>query len=62
MAYTFYVENKGSETINYWYEILVDDVIKNVDKAIRVMVYRNGERTVYAKANEKTGWNRQSKN
>lgn len=55
LAYTFYLENQGSETINYWYEILVDDVIKNVDKAIRVMVYRNGERTVYAKANEKTG-------
>ena len=49
LAYTFYLENKGSETINYWYEIPIDDVIKNVDDAIRVMVYRNGERTVYAK-------------
>lgn len=55
LAYTFYLENKGSETINYWYEILIDDVIKNVDRAIRVMVYRNGERTIYAKANEATG-------
>lgn len=55
LAYTFYVENQGSETINYWYEILIDDVIKNVDKAIRIMIYRNGERTIYAKANEKTG-------
>lgn len=55
LAYTFYLENKGSETINYWYEILIDDVIKNVDRAIRVMVYRNGERTIYAKANESTG-------
>ena len=55
LAYTFYLENKGSETINYWYEILIDDVIKNVDRAIRVMVYRNGERKIYAKANETTG-------
>lgn len=55
LAYTFYLENKGSDTINYWYQILVDDVIKNVDKAIRVMVYRNDERKVYAKPNEKTG-------
>lgn len=55
LAYTFYVENQGSETINYWYEIIVDDVIKNVDKAIRVMIYRNDEKTIYAKANEKTG-------
>lgn len=55
LAYTFYLENMGSDTIGYWYQILVDDVIKNVDKAIRVMVYRNDERTIYAKANETTG-------
>ena len=29
-------------------------MVKNVDKAIRVAVYLNGEKTVYAKANEKT--------
>lgn len=55
LAYTFYLENKGSDTINYWYEIIVDDVVKNVDKAIRIAIYRNGERTIYAKPNEKTG-------
>ena len=55
LAYTFYIENKGSDPINYWYQILIDDVIKNVDKAIRVMVYRNDERTIYAKPNEATG-------
>lgn len=55
LAYTFYLENKGSDTINYWYEILVDDVIRNVDKAIRVMVYRNDEKKIYAKPNERTG-------
>ncbi len=55
LAYSFYVENKGSEVVNYWYEIIVDDVIKNADEAIRVMVYLNDERTVYAKANSKTG-------
>ena len=51
IAYTFYVENEGEETINYWYSILIDDVILNVDEAIRVMVYLNGEKTVYAKLN-----------
>lgn len=55
LAYSFYVENKGSETINYWYKVLVDDVVKNVDRAIRVMIYRNDEKTVYAKANATTG-------
>lgn len=55
LAYTFYVENQGVETINYWYTILIDDVIKDVDEAIRVMVYRNDEQIVYAKANNTTG-------
>lgn len=55
LAYTFYLENKGSDPINYWYQILIDDVIKNVDKAIRVMVYRNDERIIYARPNETTG-------
>lgn len=55
LAYTFYLENMGSDTINYWYQITVDDVIKNVDKAIRIMIYRNGERTIYARPNETTG-------
>lgn len=55
LAYSFYLENQGSDTINYWYEILVDDVIKNVDRAIRIMVYRNDEKTIYAKPNEITG-------
>lgn len=55
LAYTFYVENMGSDPINYWYEIIVDDVIKNVDKAIRVMVYRNEEKIIYARPNENTG-------
>ena len=54
IAYTFYIENEGEETINYWYSILIDDVILNVDEAIRVMVYLNGEETVYAKLNGAT--------
>ena len=55
IAYTFYAENQGQETINYWATIKIDDVIKDVDKAARVMVYKNGEKTVYGKANERTG-------
>jgi len=55
LAYTFYLENQGSDPINYWYQIIVDDVIKNVDKAIRIMIYRNEEKTIYARPNERTG-------
>lgn len=54
IAYTFYIENQGEETLNYWYEISIVDVIKNVDEAIRIIVYHNGERTVYAKVNGDT--------
>ncbi len=53
-AYSFYVMNRGSETVNYWYETDIDDSIRNVDKAIRIMIYRNGNPTVYAKRNGTT--------
>ncbi len=49
IAYSFYVENQGNEVLNYHYEVVVDDVIKNVDDAIRIRIYRNGEDTTYAK-------------
>lgn len=55
LAYSFYIQNKGSDTINYWYEIIIDDVIKNADDAIRVLVYLNDDQKVYAKANKTTG-------
>lgn len=54
LAYTFYIENEGKDAVNYWYSMPIDDVILNVDEAIRVMVYLNGEKTVYAKLNEYT--------
>ena len=54
IAYTFYAENRGQDTINYWTAIEIDDVIKNVDDAIRVMVFKNGNKVVYAKNNRVT--------
>ena len=44
----------ADETIHYWYKIMIDDVVKNVDEAIRVAVYLNGDKKVYAKANSNT--------
>lgn len=55
IAYTFYVGNVGDKTVHYWYEVVIDEVIKNVDEAVRIMIFRNGERTVYAKVNSDTG-------
>lgn len=55
IAYTFYAENMGQDTINYWTTIKIDDVVRNVDEAIRLMVFKNGEKVVYAKNNRETG-------
>lgn len=54
IAYTFYIENEGEQTVNYWYSVIIDDVIKNVDEAARVMIYFNGNKSVYAKVNSYT--------
>ena len=54
IAYTFYAENQGQDTINYWTAIEIDDVIKNVDEAIRVMVFKNGNKVIYAKNSRRT--------
>lgn len=49
LAYTFYVENTGDETTDYWSEVVIDDVIRDVDEAVRIRVYKNGEAITYAK-------------
>lgn len=55
IAYTFYLENQGEETINYWYSVTIDDIIKNVDDAVRIMIYVNDDQVVYAKRSAITG-------
>ena len=55
IAYTFYLENQGAEDINYWYTTVIDDVIKDIDEAVRVKIYLNGESTVFAKKSSITG-------
>lgn len=49
LAYTFYIENIGSDVADYWSEMVIDDAIKNVDEAVRVRIYKNGESVTYAK-------------
>ena len=49
LVYTFYIENTGNEVASYTREVIIDDVIKNVDAAIRVRIYKNGEYQTYAK-------------
>ncbi len=52
LAYTFYVENTGSDVSDYWSEVVIGDVIKNVDSAVRIRVYKNGKYVTYAKIGE----------
>lgn len=49
IAYTFYLINAGDDTISYEGVMSIENVTNNVDEAVRVAVYKNGEKTVYGK-------------
>ena len=49
MAYTYYVRNAGKEDVNYVARVTLDACSKGAEEAVRVAVWRNGERIVYAK-------------
>ena len=55
IAYTFYLINSGDDTITYTGEMTIENVTNNVDEAIRVAVYKNGERTIYGKTKSNGG-------
>jgi len=50
VAYTFYCRNEGDEELDYDATLDITGVAKSADEACRVMVYKNGEPNVYAKA------------
>ncbi len=54
IGYTFFVKNAGKEDAEYESIIEIISVINGVDEAIRVMVYKNDVKTVYAKENKVT--------
>ena len=54
IAYTFFIDNTGDKNLDYWYEINILDVIRNVDDAVRIMVIQNGDKKIYAKINDIT--------
>lgn len=49
LAYTFYVINNGSDTVDYDADLQIKGVSKSMDEAIRVMIYKNGESAIYGK-------------
>ena len=49
LAYTFFIENTGDKEVNYTSRVVIEDVIKNVDEAVRIRVYKANNYTTYAK-------------
>lgn len=49
IAYTFYLINSGEDTVAYNGVMNMENITNGVDEAIRVAVYKNGEKTVYGK-------------
>ena len=49
LAYTFFIENTGDKEVNYISRVVIEDVIKNVDEAVRIRVYKGNEYVTYAK-------------
>lgn len=54
-AHTFYVAKRGEGTVDYRYTLSINSESLNCSTAIWVMLFRNGEPTLYAKANAATG-------
>jgi hypothetical protein len=52
VAYTFYLMNQGSESVDISYHIRITDIYNDLDTAIRVLVIEDGEETVYMKPDE----------
>lgn len=53
VAYTFYIQNNGNETVNVAYHIKITEVSRNMDHAVRVLVINDGVETLYQKEDEK---------
>ena len=49
VAYTFYLVNNGSETVDISYYIRLTEIYNNLDGAIRVLVVQDGEQSMYMK-------------
>lgn len=49
IAYTFYLINSGNDTVAYKGEMTMENITLGVDEAVRIAVYKNGEKTVYGK-------------
>ena len=49
VAYTFYLQNAGQQTVDYEYTMFISGVTQRLDSAIRIRLYHNGEPVTYAR-------------
>lgn len=49
VAYTFFLKNGGEHSLDYKYELVIDEVSKGVDDAAWIMLIVNGKARVFAK-------------
>jgi hypothetical protein len=54
-AYSFYLINSGDIAVNYSMNINIVRAEKQLDSILRVMIIKDGEETIYAKAREDEG-------
>ncbi len=49
IAYTFYLQNAGDVAVSYEYSVQMSNITNDLDEAIRLRLYKDGEATTYAK-------------
>jgi len=52
VAYTFYLMNRGTESLDVSYHIRITDIYNRLDSAVRVLVIEDGVQTIYQKPDE----------
>ena len=55
VAYTFYLQNIGTQTLDYEYTMFISGVTQRLDSAIRIRLYHNGEPVTYARTRSDGG-------
>lgn len=48
-AYTFYLKNTSSIAVSYNMTLSINEVYRNVDAAVRILIIKDGEESIYAK-------------
>ena len=55
IAYTFYLQNTGTEIQDYEYSLVLSNITQDLDEAIRIRLYLNGKPVTYARTRSDGG-------